>query len=336
MLKTDSLSVRACLAAGLFALGLAGCGGGPDPAASGAPKTPATILADGSSTVFPITSEAARRFLRQQRDADIRVSYSGTTAGLRLFCAGSIDIGNASRMMNDEERAACAVNGVEFLQLPLALDTVAVVVHFDNHWVDNLTLGELRKIWEPAAEGTLMRWNQVRREWPDQPLVLFGRGQDSGTYDVFTSRVTGAARSSRRDYTASEDEEFLAEALAGEPNSLGFFGIGAYHRHWEALRVVPIDAGNGPVYPSLETAQNGRYQPLTRQMYLYVSKAALTQKPHLAPFLDHYFAGINRWLPLTGYLLLHEDIYATNRFSIKQLLGAATAPVRDQRTGDPR
>lgn len=335
MLKTDALSVRAFLVAALLGLGLAGCGGGPDSAGAGVPTTPATILADGSSTVFPITSEATRRFLRQQRDADIRVSYSGTTAGFRRFCAGSLDIGNASRMMNDEERAACAANGVEFLQLPLALDTVAVVVHFDNHWVDHLTLAELRKIWEPAAEGTLTRWSQVRREWPDQPLVLFGRGQDSGTYDVFTSRVTGEARSSRRDYTASEDEEFLAEALAGEPNSLGFFGIGAYHRHWETLRVVAIDAGNGPVYPSLETAQNGRYQPLTRQMYLYVNKAALAEKPHLAEFLDHYFAGINRWLPLTGYLLLHEDTYAANRFRIRQLLDAATATARDQRTEEP-
>lgn len=326
MLTINSLVVRTCLAAGLLALGLAGCdGSGPGSATSEAPRTPATILADGSSTVFPITYEAARRFSRQQREADIRVSYSGTTAGMRLFCAGSIDIGNASRVMNDEERSACAANGVEFLQLPLAIDTVAVVVHFDNDWVDHLTLEELRKIWEPEAQGSLLRWNQVRSEWPDQPLVLFGRGQDSGTYDVFTSRVVGAVRSSRQDYTASEDEEFLAEALAREPNSLGFFGIGAYHRHWETLRVVAIDAGNGPVYPSLESAQNGRYQPLTRQMYLYINKKTLVEKPHLAEFLDHYFAGINRWLFSTGYLLLHEDVYAANRFNVKRVLGAVPA-----------
>lgn len=334
MLRIHLLAVGACMVAGLLTLGLAGCDGGSGPATSEQPQTAATILADGSSTVFPITSEAARRFLRQQADADIRVGYSGTTAGIRLFCDGSIDIGNASRVMNDAERATCASNGVEFLQLPLALDTLAVVVHFDNHWVDHLTLPELRKIWEPAAEGTLLRWNQVRPEWPDQPLELFGRGQDSGTYDVFTSRVLGAVRSSRLDYTASEDEEFLADALAREPNSLGFFGIGAYHRHWETLRVVPIDAGNGPVYPSLETAQNGRYQPLTRQMYLYINKTALHEKQHLAEFLDHYFAGINRWLFLTGYLLLHEDIYAANRFSIKQLPSSTPGDGQEQRTGD--
>jgi phosphate transport system substrate-binding protein len=223
-------------------------------------------------------------------------------------------------MINEEERALCATNGVEFLQLPVAMDTLAVVVHFDNRWTEHLTLAELKRIWEPAAEGAVTRWNQVRAEWPDQPLVLFGRGQDSGTYDFFTQHVTGAVRSSRMDYTASEDEEYLAEAIAAEPNSLGFFGVGAYHRHWDSLRLVAVDAGNGAVHPSLETARNGTYKPLSRQMYLYVSKSSLTEKPELARFLEHYFTGLERWLHLTGYIPLHEDVYAANRFRIYQVV----------------
>lgn len=306
------------LTIGLLALGLAACGGDPGTVARDRPTTPNTIIVDGSSTVLPITSEAARRFQRQQKQADIRVTGSGTTAGLRLFCDGSIDVANASRLIDDEERAICAAHDVGFLELPLAADTLAVVAHFDNDWVDHLTVDELRSIWEPAAEGSIMRWNQIRPMWPDEPLVLFGRGQDSGTWDYFTRQVTGELRSSRMDYTASEDEEFLAEGLAGEPNSLGFFGIGAYHRHWETLRLVAVDAGSGPVHPSLESAKDGSYRPLARQLYLYVNSASLRDKPDLSQFLDHFYSGIDRWLHLTGYLPLHEDVYAANRDRIRE------------------
>lgn len=322
MLSDHSCSVR--LAAGFLALSLAACSSGLEQGDTEGPITAATVLIDGSSTVLPITLEAARRFERRQKQADIRVTGSGTTAGLRRFCAGAIDVADASRMIDENERALCAGNDIAFLELPLATDTLAVVVHFDNDWVDHLTLDELKRIWEPAAEGTVMRWNQIRPEWPDESLVLFGRGQNSGTYDHFTTEITGELRASRRDYTASEDEEFLAAGIASEPNSLGFFGIGAYHRHWETLRVVPIDAGRAPVYPSLESAKDGSYRPLSRQMYLYVNKRALLTKPHLPSFLDDYFAGIDRWLHLTGYLPLHEDIYAVNRYRVRQ--------VTDQRT----
>jgi len=300
-------SLRLALGASLIFIGLTACDGG-NKAAIEAPVTAETVIADGSSTVYPITREAARRFGNSARDADIRVQFSGTSAGLRKFCAGETDISNASRILNDEERELCAANGIEFLQLPVAMDTLAVVVHFDNRWAKHLTLEELKRIWEPAAEGVVTRWNQVREDWPDQPIVLFGRGQDSGTYDYFTQHVVGAVGSSRMDYIASEDEEYLAAGIAAEPNSLGFFGVGAYHRHWDSLKLVAIDAGNGAVYPSLETAVNGTYKPLSRQLYLYVNKSSLKNKPHLADFLEHYFTGLNRWLHLTGYIPLHEDV----------------------------
>lgn len=316
MLSQDSWFNR--LAAGFIVVSLAACEGGSGTAGLEQPVTAETVVIDGSSTVLPISTEAARRYQRRQKQADIRVTGSGTTAGLRRFCDGAIDVADASRMIDETERAICAANDVDFLELPLAIDTLAVMVHFDNDWVDHLTLDELRKIWGSAAEGKVMRWNQVRPAWPDEPLVLFGRGQDSGTYDYFTTAITGELRSSRLDYTASEDEEFLAAGIAEEPNSLGFFGIGAYHRHWETLRVVPIDAGAGPVYPSLESAKDGTYRPLSRQMYLYVNERSLFAKPQLLPFLDHYFADIDHWLHLTGYLPLHEDIYAVNRYRIRQ------------------
>ena len=301
--------LRTGLAAVLLTILIAGCSSEPPSVAI----SPQTIVADGSSTVYPITAEAARRFTRQQRGADIRVSFSGTTAGMRRFCAGETDVSNASRLMNVEESAACDAAGIDYLVLPVAMDTIAVVTHFDNNWVDHLTLDELKRVWEPTAEGRVMRWNQLRPHWPDAPLVLFGRGQDSGTYDYFTSRVTGITRGSRLDYLASEDEELLAEAIAGEPHGLGFFGIGAYHRHWESIRVLAIDAGDGPVYPALETARNATYRPLTREMYLYVNVASLAQKTQLMPFLEEYFADAERWMHLTGYLPLRADTYAANR-----------------------
>lgn len=181
------------------------------------------ITADGSSTVYPITAEAARR-----TSTKIDNSFSGTSAGFRRFCAGETDISNASRPINSVEIAACAEAGIEYVELPIAFDAVAVVVHAKNDWAKHITIDELRTLWSPAAEKTVMTWQQLRPEWPDRPIKLYGRGQDSGTYDYFTTVVVGEARSSRMDYVASENEEELVAAIAGDPEALGFFGVGAY------------------------------------------------------------------------------------------------------------
>lgn len=297
-----------------LALLAAGCSGDRETAInSEQPVTERTIVASGSSTVYPVTLEAARRFRREQRDVDIRVAFAGTTGGFRQFCEGSIDIADASRAINPAEQKACADAGIEYLEFPVAVDTLAIVTHFDNDWVDHLSTVELKRIWEPAAEGTVTHWNQVRPGWPERPLALYGRGRDSGTYDYFTAVITGEARASRGDYAASEDEEWLAAKIAEDGNSLGFFGIGAYHRHWESLRVIPIDSGAGPVYPSVDTAGSGSYQPLSRPLFLYVNRDALRSKPDLRAFLDSYFAGAPRWLHLTGYLPLDDHTYMQNR-----------------------
>ncbi len=304
-----------CLA---LAIALTGCDRKGDAGGNSAPMSARTLVANGSSTVYPVTLEAARRFRRDHDTADIRVAFAGTTEGFRRFCAGELDIANASRAINRTEQRACDDADVDYLEFPVAIDTLAVVTHFDNDWVDHLSVAELRRIWEPAAEGSVTRWKQIRPQWPDRPLALYGRGENSGTYDYFTRKIVGETRSSRKDYAASEDEEWLAQAIESDEGSLGFFGIGAYHRHWESLRVIAIDNSDGPVYPSVETASSGDYQPLSRPLYLYVSRSSLRDKPDLAAFLDSYFAGAPRWLHLTGYLPLDAATYAQNRRRLNQ------------------
>lgn len=268
-----------------------------------------TLVIDGSSTVYPISKEAAERFLRKNRNASISVKFSGSGAGFQLFCSGKTDINDASRPINAKEQALCEQNGIAYTALPLAVDTVAVVTHLKNDWVNELSVSELKTIWEKAAEGKISNWNQVRSSFPDKPLALYGRGQASGTYDYFTDKITGEAGVSRSDYIASENEEELVAKIAKDPNSLAFFGIGAYHRHWQELKLLAIDNGNGAVAPSLQTAADGSYQPLTRQLYLYVNQHSLQQKADLKPFLQHYYANLRTWLHFTGYMPLHNSDY---------------------------
>ena len=214
-----------------------------------------TIQINGSSTVYPISQEAAKRYMRKNRQADIRVDFVGTGAGFKLFCEGKTDINDASRTINAEEKALCAQNGIQYQELPVAVDTIAFVVNPKNSWVDYLSTDELKTIWAAESEGKITNWQQVRVGFPDAPLKLYGRSSGaSGTYDYFTEKVTGQTGSSRKDYTADENEEALAEQIAKEPNALGFFGIGAYHRNWQTLRLLSIDGGSGPVSPSLQTA----------------------------------------------------------------------------------
>lgn len=262
------------------------------------------IVADGSSTVYPITEEAARR-----QGIEISNSFSGTTGGFRSFCAGETDISNASRPINAEEIASCEEAGVEYVELPIAFDALAVVVHAENDWAQSITLEELRTLWEPAAEGAVATWQQVRAEWPDRPIALFGRGQDSGTYDYFTSVVVGETRSSRSDYTASENEEELVRGIAANPDALGFFGVGAYFRHWEELKDLAVDSGKGPVHPALREVLAGRYQPLGRPLFLYVNAASLQRKPALKEFLRAYLGGMQSWVHFTGYMPLSAMAY---------------------------
>lgn len=300
--------IRISLLSALTALVIAGCG-----SSEAEPSASPDFRIDGSSTVYPISVEAARRYKRSNREAVIDVRFSGSTGGFRRFCAGEIEISDASRPINVEEIATCAANGVRFIELPIGFDALSVVVHPDNDWAREITVEELRHLWEPAADGRVTTWKAVREEWPDEPIRLFGPGGDSGTYDYFTEAIVGEARRSRQDYTASEDDDELVEGVAADPNALGFFGFGYYTRNWEMLSVLAVDAGDGPVEPSLDSARDGSYQPLSRPLFLYVNADATHNRPGLREYVDSALEGMHAWLPLIGYMPLSETHYVRAR-----------------------
>ena len=227
--------------------------------------------------------------------------------------------------MNSNEQALCAQNGIGYREVPLAMDAITVVVHPSNDWASDITVEELKKLWTPAAEDKVRHWSHIRAGWPDRPVKLFGRGQDSGTYDVFTRQIVGEAHRSRQDYTASENEEELAAGIAAEPDALGFFGIGAYHRHWDELKLLAIDSGKGPVYPTLKTVSEAHYQPLTRPLFIYLSERSLQEKPTTRAFVMHYLQGLPTWIHFTGFMPLRAERYAQSLQSLESFNAAPAA-----------
>ncbi len=270
----------------------------------------AVIRVDGSSTVFPITEAVAEEFQKQNPDARVTVGISGTGGGFKKFCHGEIDIADASRPIKPTEVDLCRQQGVDYLELPVAYDGLAVVVHPENTWVDFLTVGELRRLWEPAAQGRVTRWNQIRPEWPDREIHLFGPGVDSGTFDYFTEAIVGREDASRGDYTASEDDNVLVQGVAGDPNALGFFGLAYYEENASRLKLVPIDDedpgnGRGPISPSAESVRNGTYRPLSRPLFIYSSRAALDRR-EVRAFVEFYLAHVAALAREVGYVPLSD------------------------------
>lgn len=266
------------------------------------------IKVDGSSTVFPITEAVAEEFQNQNGGAvNVTVGISGTGGGIEKFCAGEIDVANASRPIKESEIEACKAKGIEFMELPVAYDALTIVVNSQNTWVDKLTVEELKKMWEPAAEGQVTKWNQVRANWPDQPLGLYGPGTDSGTFDYFTEAIVGKSGESRADYTASEDDNILVQGVTRDQNALGYFGFSYYEANKSRLKAVPVDAGNGGVTPSKETVENGTYQPLSRPLFIYV-KADAAQRPEVQQFVEFYLNS-PALVSEVGYVPLPSDAY---------------------------
>jgi phosphate transport system substrate-binding protein len=268
---------------------LAACGSKDPSQTRTQARDAAVIRIDGSSTVFPIAEAVAEEFQVDARGAvRVTVGLSGTGGGFKKLCRGDTDISNASRPILTEEMAACRAVGIKYIELPIAFDAITVVVNPKNTWVQSVTIADLKKMWEPAAQGTVLRWNQVRPEWPDAQLMLFGPGADSGTFDYFTEAVAGKAKSSRGDYTASEDDNVLVQGVEHNTNALGYFGFAYYISHKERMRAVAIQKDDGTaVLPSAAAVTDGTYQPLSRPLFIYVSEAA-AQRPEVRKFVEFY------------------------------------------------
>lgn len=272
------------------------------------------IRIDGSSTVYPITEAMAEEFMAAEWGRyPVTVGISGSGGGFKKFCRGRTDISDASRPIKASERATCAENGISFIELPVALDALAVVINPRNDWAEELTVAELRTIWEPAAQGTVLSWSQVRPGFPDVPLQLFGPGVDSGTYDYFTEAVVGGEGDSRGDFTASEDDNILVYGVADQSNvgALGFFGFAYYLENMDTLKAVAISYEGAPgVLPSIEAAKTGRYQPLSRPLFIYVN-AERADTEGVRKFVEFYLDSdrAQTYIRQVGYVPLPSQAY---------------------------
>jgi phosphate transport system substrate-binding protein len=257
--------------------------------ADGKSKRNNIVKIDGSSTVFPITEAVSEEFQIATR-TPVTVGISGTGGGFKKFCRGESDIQNASRPILEKEMAACKEAGIEYIELPIAFDALTVVVNPNNNFIERMTVAELNKIWAPEAQQTITTWNQVNPDWPDSPLKLFGAGSDSGTFDYFTEAIVGKAKSSRGDFTASEDDNVLVQGVINDKGALGYFGYAYYEENQDKVRAVPIalDAQSPAVSPSKETVMDGTYQPLSRPLFIYVSAKSAKEKPEVKAFIDAY------------------------------------------------
>jgi len=304
-LNVRSLTVRglAVVSLSLALALLAACG-----SQGGGSGLSGRIIVDGSSTVFPISEAVAEEFRAKEPGVEVVVGISGTGGGFQKFCNGETDISDASRPIRQQEIDACRNNGIDFIELPVAFDALTVVVNPANDWVDCITVAELKKMWEPAAQGTVTRWNQVNPAWPDRPLRLYGAGTDSGTFDYFTEAIVGKEDASRGDYTASEDDNVLVQGVAGDPNALGYLGLAYYLENRSRLKALKVDGGQGCVEPSVDSVINGTYRPLSRPLFIYVSTRSM-ERPEVRAFVDFYLDVAGDLVREVGYVPLPRTAY---------------------------
>lgn len=272
------------------------------------------VKIDGSSTVFPITEAVAEDFQRSTKGkVKVTVGISGTGGGFKKFCRGETDISDASRPILKSEMEACKAAGVQYYELPIAYDALTVVINPQNDWVKALTPADLRKMWEAAAQNKVKTWKQVNPAWPDQPLKLFGPGADSGTFDYFTEAVNGKSKSSRGDYTASEDDNVLVQGVARDVNALGYFGYAYYIENKDKLKAVPIvpAAGQPGVEPSMESVISGKYQPLSRPIFIYVNAKSF-ERPEVQQFIEYYMKHSDTLIREVKYVPLPANAYSHN------------------------
>lgn len=296
---------------------LSACGG-TDGGATGGELT-GRVEIDGSSTVFPVSEAVAEDFtLTTGGGVQATVAQSGTGGGFKRFCIGETDISDASREIKQSEVDECAANGVEYIRFNVGLDGIALTVNNQNDYVQCMTVAELRRIWEPGS--TVTNWSDVRPEWPAEPIKLYGPGTNSGTFDYFTEAVMGKAASSRPDYTASEDDNVLVQGVEGDRYSLGYFGFAYYWENRTQLRALQVDGGSGCVMPTDATINTGEYSPLSRPLFIYVSKASLA-RPEVRRFVEFYLENAAELVPQTGYVALPASDYQAGLATLTREIG---------------
>jgi phosphate transport system substrate-binding protein len=283
------------------------------------------IRIDGSSSVFPVTEAVAQQFqVRERGKARVMVGISGTRGGFRKFCRGETDVQDASRPIGSEEMEACRSAGVKYYEIPVAFDALTVAVNRENTWAQSMTVEQLRRIWEPAAQGRIARWNQIDPSWPDEPLVLFGAGADSGTFEYFTQAIVGEVGSSRTDYIGSEDDNVLVRGIENNRYALGYIPFAYYAAHKDRLKALAIDNGAGAVLPAPENVANGTYVPLSRPLFIYVN-ARSADRPEVRGFIEFFLAHGAPLIREVKYLPLADESYQLALRNFREgKLGTAT------------
>ena len=311
-----------CLAIGVSLIGV-GCNGNSDgPAAKqagsepgaeapaeGGEKLEGSVKIDGSSTVYPVSEAVAEEFRAVQPKIRVTVGVSGTGGGMKKFIAGEVDICDASRAMKEKEANACKEQGIEFIELSVAFDGLAVIVNPKNDWCDCLTVGQLKELWRP--ESGVKQWKDLDPKWPAKDIKLYGPGTDSGTFDYFTEAIVGESKASRADYTASEDDNVLVTGVSEDADALGYFGYAYYDENKDKLKLLAVDGGKGCVNPSLETVRNNTYEPLSRPLFIYVRKSAL-ERPEVVAFVKFYMENAAALSKDVGYVPVSEEVQKKN------------------------
>jgi phosphate transport system substrate-binding protein len=269
------------------------------------------VKIDGSSTVFPISEAVAEEFQKSTRGTvRVTVGVSGTGGGFKKFCRGETDIQDASRPISSDEMEECRKHGIQYFELPIAFDAMTLVASPKNTWLHAITLPELKRMWEPSAQGKIAVWKQVNPAWPDEPLKLFGAGSDSGTFDYFTEAIVGKAKASRGDYTASEDDNTLVQGISADKGAIGYIPYAYYPPNKQKLKLIGVDNGQGPVLPSRETVENGSYRPLSRPLFIYVSKKS-AERTDVKSFVEFYMKEGPKLAEQVKYVPLPADAYQT-------------------------
>ncbi|MFQ6609179.1 MAG: PstS family phosphate ABC transporter substrate-binding protein [Fidelibacterota bacterium] len=297
-----------------LALVISACGKSDNAETARKSSMQGTVVIDGSSTVFPITEAVAEEFGKVRPRVRVTVGISGTGGGFKKYTNGETDISDASRPIKQKEIEKAHDNNIEFIELPVAFDGLSVVVSKENTWLDHLTVDELHRIWMPGS--TVKTWNDIRAEWPNKEINLFGPGTDSGTFDYFTEAINGKSQYCRSDFSKSEDDNVLVQGIAGDKYSLGFFGFAYYIENMDKLKIVPIDGGDGPVVPSETTINDGTYQPLSRPIFIYVNPES-AKKPHVDAFVRFYLENAPDLVSEVGYVQLPAKVYELDMIRYK-------------------